>query len=110
MKNKNAEIRNPTATRPWQHVLEAVGGYLCLAANLNFSKHIHGESFNFGPNLSKEYSVLQLVKAMGNHWENIYWKKISKSKKKFYESELLRLNCNKAKKKLKRKIVLGDPA
>ncbi len=35
-KNKKAELRNPNATRPWQHVLEAVGGYLCLAINLRF--------------------------------------------------------------------------
>ena len=105
-KNKKAELRSPNATRPWQHVLEAVGGYLCLAINLSFSKQIHGESFNFGPNLSKEYSVLKLVRAMGDHWENIYWKIIPKSKNKFYESELLRLNCNKAKKILKWKSIL----
>ena len=105
-KNKKAELRNPSATRPWQHVLEAISGYLCLAINLSFSKHIHGESFNFGPNLSKEYSVLELVEAMGKHWKNIKWKKISKFKKKFYESELLRLNCNKSKKILNWKSIL----
>ena len=105
-KNKKAELRNPNATRPWQHVLEAVGGYLCLAINLNFSKHLHGESFNFGPNLSREYSVLELVKTMGKNWKDIYWKIIPKSKKKFYESELLRLNCTKAKKILKWQSIL----
>ena len=105
-KNQKAELRNPNATRPWQHVLEAVSGYLCLAINLNFSKNLHGESFNFGPNLSKEYSVLELVKTMSNYWENIYWKMIPKSKKKFYESELLRLDCSKAKKILKWQSVL----
>ena len=105
-KNKTAKLRNPNATRPWQHVLEAVGGYLCLGINLNYYKYIHGEAFNFGPNLSREYSVLELVKAMSNYWNNIYWKIIPKSKKKFYESELLRLNCNKAKKILKWKSIL----
>ena len=67
---------------------------------------MHGESFNFGPSLSKEYSVLKLVKTMSNNWDNVSWKIIPKSKKKFYESELLRLNCNKAKKILKWKSVL----
>jgi len=105
-KNKKAELRNPNATRPWQHVLEAVGGYLCLAINLSFNKHLHGEAFNFGPNLSREYSVLELVKTMGVYWKNISWKVIPKSRKKFYESELLRLNCNKAKKILKWKNIL----
>jgi len=105
-KNRKAELRNPSATRPWQHVLEAVGGYLCLATNLKFSKKLHGEAFNFGPNLSREYSVLELVKTMGVYWKNISWEVIPKSRKKFYESELLRLNCNKAKKILKWKNIL----
>ena len=41
-KNKKAELRNPNATRPWQHVLEAAGGYLYLAINLSFIKQLHG--------------------------------------------------------------------
>ena len=105
-KGQKAVLRNPRATRPWQHVLEVVGGYLCLAVNLKFNKNLHGESFNFGPGLSKEHSVLELVKTMSNHWNNVFWKIIPKSEKKFYESELLRLNCNKAKKILKWKSIL----
>ena len=105
-KNKKAELRSPKATRPWQHVLEATSGYLCLATNLSLNKYLHGEPFNFGPHLSREYSVLELVKSMGDHWKNISWKVIPKSSKKFHESELLRLNCNKAKKILKWKSIL----
>lgn len=105
-KNKKAKLRNPRATRPWQHVLESVGGYLCLAINLSFNKHLHGEAFNFGPNLSREYSVLELVKTMGVYWKNISWKEMPKFRKEFYESELLRLNCNKAKKIMKWKNIL----
>ena len=105
-KGTKAKLRNPKATRPWQHVLEAVGGYICLAINLKNNKKLHGESFNFGPSLSREYSVLELVQAMGNNWENVSWKTIPKSSKKFYESGLLRLNCNKARKILKWKSIL----
>ena len=101
-----AKLRNPKATRPWQHVLEAVGGYICLAINLKNNQYLHGESFNFGPSLSKEYSVLELVKAMSNNWKKVSWKILPKSKNKFHESGLLRLNCNKAKKNLKWKSVL----
>ena len=43
---------------------------------------------------------------MGVYWKNISWKVIPKFRKKFYESELLRLNCNKAKKILKWKNIL----
>ena len=99
-KNRPARLRNPNSTRPWQHVIEAVGGYLCLAINLKLNKKLHGESFNFGPSLSKEYSVLDLVRGMSRNWKDAYWKADSKSRKGFYESGLLRLNCNKAKKKL----------
>ena len=105
-KNKKAKLRNPDATRPWQHVLEAIGGYLCLAVNLKFNKKLHGESFNFGPNLTREYSVIELVKLMSKYWKNVSWKKMKSSKKKYYESELLRLNCSKAKKHLKWNAVL----
>ena len=83
-KNKKAKLRNPNSTRPWQHVLEAVGGYLCLAINLKFNKNLHGESLNFGPSLSKEYSVLDLVRTMGNYWKNVSWQKVTKSKKKIF--------------------------
>jgi len=105
-KNRTAKLRNPNSTRPWQHVIEAVAGYLCLAINLKFNKKLHGESFNFGPSLSKEYSVLELVKNMSNHWENTSWKNNSKPTKIFFESGLLRLNCNKAKKIIKWKTIL----
>jgi len=106
-KNKKAKLRNPSSTRPWQHVLEAVGGYLCLAINLKLNKKIHGESFNFGPSLSKEYSVLKLVKTISRHWKDVSWERLSKSKRKYYESGLLRLNCNKARKFLKWNTVLN---
>ena len=82
-KNNRVNIRNPKSTRPWQHVLEAVGGYLCLAINLNSNNKIHGESFNFGPSLKKEYSVLDLVRSMSNHWQNVSWQKISTSKRHY---------------------------
>ena len=105
-KNKKAILRNPKSTRPWQHVLEAVGGYLCLAVNLSKNKKIHGESFNFGPNLTREYSVLKLVKTMSKYWKDVSWSS-NKKQKKFFESELLRLNCNKAKKLLQWNSILN---
>lgn len=105
-KNKKVSLRNPNSTRPWQHVLEAVGGYLCLAINLKKNKNLHGESFNFGPNLNKEFSVLELVKSMSKHWGGVFWEK-KNIKKNFFESGLLRLNCNKSKKLLKWKSILS---
>ena len=105
-KGKKAILRNPKSTRPWQHVLEAVGGYFCLAVNLASKDKLHGESFNFGPSLSKERSVLELVKSTSKFWQGTSWKKITVPKNLFFESGLLRLNCNKAKKVLNWKSIL----
>ena len=61
-KNKKVLLRNPNSTRPWQHVLEATRGYLKLAQSLKKNKKLHGEAFNFGPNYTKNYKVLIVVK------------------------------------------------
>ena len=45
--NKSVELRNPYSTRPWQHVLEPLSGYLQLAYKMHNNKELHGESFNF---------------------------------------------------------------
>ena len=99
-KNKKAKIRNPKSTRPWQHVLEAVRGYLRLAECLYSNRKLHGEPFNFGPKQSQNKNVITLVKLMKKFWSNVSWKK-NKSYKEIYESKLLKLNSTKAKKKLK---------
>ena len=105
-RNKKVLLRNPNSTRPWQHVLDAVGGYLKLAACLKINKKLHGEAFNFGPNDIKNYKVLFVVKLMKKYWKKVSWKITPRSKNSFYESNLLKLNVNKAKKKLKWKGVL----
>ena len=106
-KNKKVLIRNPKSTRPWQHVLDAISGYLYLALKLKKNKKLHGQAFNFGPNNIKNYDVMFLVKLMKKKWRKISWKIINKNNKKFYESNLLKLNCNKARKILKWKAVLN---
>lgn len=104
--NKKVVLRSPNSTRPWQHVLEAIWGYLLLASKMKKEKKLHGEVFNFGPINTNNYSVLQVVKTMKKNWEKVSWT-IPKSKKKsFYESSLLKINSNKAKKKIKWKCIL----
>ena len=106
-KNKKVLIRNPKSTRPWQHVLEVVWGYLLLSLKLKNNKILHGEAFNFGPNHKKNYNVMFLVRSMRKYWKKISWKTLNKNKKSFYESNLLKLNCNKAKTKLRWKSILS---
>ncbi len=106
-KKQKVLLRNPSSTRPWQHVLEAVGGYLLFADKLSKNPKLHGEVFNFGPNSRNNFSVLNLVKIMKGHWRNVSWKIIKMNRLKLYESKLLKLNCSKAKKILKWKSILN---
>ena len=99
-KNRKVVIRNPRSTRPWQHVLEAIRGYLTLAVHLYNNHKIHGEPFNFGPKHSQNKSVISLVKLMKKDWSRVTWKE-GKNLKEKYESKLLKLDSSKARKKLK---------
>lgn len=69
------QVRNPVATRPWQHVLEPLGGYLLLAQRLHQHQLSAGatanpwaDAFNFGPQLEANRPVRDLVDAMLQHW------------------------------------------
>ncbi len=94
--NNVVELRNPYSTRPWQHVLEPLSGYLSLAVALSKQPELHGEPFNFGPPAQQNHSVLELVKKMALYWDQVRWVDVSKSVAGPYESGLLKLNCDKA--------------
>ena len=104
-KNKSVLIRNPKSTRPWQHVLEAVHGYLVLGLKLKKNSSLHGQAFNFGPRAGNVKNVLEVINLMKKNWKKVKFKLNSK-KNKYYESSLLRLNSNKAKKLLNWKCIL----
>lgn len=89
-------LRNPHATRPWQHVLEPLSGYMALAVQLSERPELHGEAFNFGPQAQQNKSVLELVIAMQKTWEKVKFEDVSGTSKGPYESGLLKLNCDKA--------------
>ena len=105
-KNKKAIIRNPKSTRPWQHVLEVLFGYLIFAKKLSNNSNFHGEVFNFGPSKNNNFTVIQLVKKINKFWKKISWK-IKNEKDNMTESKLLKLNSGKARKLLKWKTVLN---
>ncbi len=104
--NKKVFLRNPNSTRPWQHVLEVLFGYLKLAYFLKKRFISSNEAFNFGPPKSKKMRVIDLVKQMRIHWKKVEWKLLSERKKTYKEARLLQLNSNKAKRKLKWKCIL----
>ena len=69
-------VRRPEATRPWQHVLEPLGGYLLLAEKLATGGNAFSSSFNFGPALEANRSVRELVDAALAHWPGS-WRDLS---------------------------------
>jgi CDP-glucose 4,6-dehydratase len=95
-KGEKVEIRNPEATRPWQHVLEPLSGYLLLGTELFNSRKKHGESYNFGPPAEQNHSVRNLIDEMAKCWDQVRWKDVSQSKNIIHEASLLKLNCDKA--------------
>ena len=105
--NKNLTLRNPSATRPWQHVFEPLSGYLQLAINLFDSNKLNGQSFNFGPSSEQNYSVKELVEQMSRFWKDSKWTANQEVEEDFYESKLLKLNCEKALFDLNWKSVLN---
>ncbi len=97
--NKTVDIRNPNSTRPWQHVLEPLSGYLTLAIQLNQNESLNGESFNFGPPDSNDFTVKELVDQMSQIWGESSWNDVS-GDEQLKESNLLKLDCEKALKRL----------
>lgn len=100
-------IRNPHATRPWQHVLEPLSGYLALAVALSRDAGLTGEAFNFGPLSDQNHSVSDLLREMQRHWPNAIWQEDANARvDAVYEAGLLKLCCDKALHRLGWKPVL----
>lgn len=93
---KTVQLRNPVSTRPWQHVLEPLSGYITLAMSLHGNSKLHGQPFNFGPNMQQNNSVGELVSAMAKHWDQVRWEDVASQYRGPHESGLLKLNCDKA--------------
>ena len=100
--NKRHFLRNPKATRPWQHVLEPLSGYLLLGDKLinNRLKSNILPSWNFGPKVKNCKNVEYITKILLNNWKKSNLKINVNHKKKYYESKFLSLNIKKAKKEL----------
>ena len=94
---KSVQIRNPQATRPWQHVLEPLSGYLALAADLLAKDTTNnGESFNFGPKAEVNKEVGALIDEMKSLWAGAQVVCDQNHSLKSKEAGLLKLTCDKA--------------
>ena len=97
-KNESVVIRNPKATRPWQHVLEPLSGYLVLAQKMYNDNDKYSEGWNFGPNEKDVKPVDWILDKLIDKWPNANWKLDGESNP--YESGFLQLDITKAKFKL----------
>jgi CDP-glucose 4,6-dehydratase len=88
-------LRNPSAVRPWQHVLEAITGYLLLGMKLHDSPDRFSQPFNFGPQPADHLSVKQVAEIAINIWGSGSWKDVSDNKQP-HEAGLLKLDISKA--------------
>ena len=77
-----------------------------MGNSLHKDDKLHGEAFNFGPNTNEDQSVLDIVKKMSEFWDDVIWD-IENDTQNFYESGLLKLNCDKARSMLDWHAVLG---
>ena len=95
--NKKLKIRNPNSIRPWQHVLEPLGGYIKLAKKIYKKNSNLDQAWNFGPNKSDTKTVEDVVNIFSSKWGNDFSYTFNNSTGP-HEANLLSLDCSKAKK------------
>ena len=98
IKNEKIIIRNPYSTRPYQHVLDCLNGYLILAQK-QYENDTFCGNYNFGPNDESCVSTGELADLFCKFWKSASW--INKSDNGPHEANFLKLDCSKVKSILK---------
>jgi CDP-glucose 4,6-dehydratase len=99
LKGEKVRIRNPQATRPWQHVLEPLAGYLLLAQKLYEEGPDFAEAWNFGPEDTDARPVEWIVKRICTRWGEGAAYEIDPGDHP-HEANYLKLDCSKARARL----------
>jgi len=92
-------IRNPGAIRPWQHVFEALHGYLLLMECMDHNPGAYSQAWNFGPEDRDARDVAWIVEQFADRWEGAEWR-IEPDADHLHEAHLLKLDCSKARREL----------
>ena len=95
---KSLEIRSPAATRPWQHILECLSGYLILGQQLLERNTSMAQAWNFGPDKEGNRQVSQVLAELTANWPNVVWN--CSDMPQPHEAQLLHLDSGKARSKL----------
>ena len=97
-RGESVEIRYPNATRPWQHVLDCLAGYLGLGQRLLERRGMYAEAWNFGPDEFDNRTVAEVLRAMSLHWPLAKWHMSEEAHPQ--EACLLNLDTAKARRRL----------
>jgi len=97
-KNVSLEIRSPQATRPWQHVLESLSGYLFLGQKLLMGDKCFAEAWNFGPSVDGNRTVAEVLMKLQQYWKTMRWHVTEQQQ--LHEANLLYLDSAKANTQL----------
>ena len=95
-RGEDIEIRHPRATRPWQHVLEPLSGYVRLAVALEDKVAPTGSSWNFGPPETAVHEVHEVAGLVAQSWGRPEAVRVGRDTSTMHESQLLQLNSQKA--------------
>jgi CDP-glucose 4,6-dehydratase len=98
--NQPVTVRNPQATRPWQHVLEPLAGYLRLAERLSDEPSKHSRAYNFGPAAEANRSVADLLNELQPHWSGAAGWRDASAGGQPHEAGLLHLVADRAQRDL----------
>ncbi|MDX8392209.1 MAG: CDP-glucose 4,6-dehydratase [Mariprofundaceae bacterium] len=98
-------IRNPDAVRPWQHVFEALHGYLLLLEHMNDDSVFFSQAWNFGPDDEGARDVAWIAEHFASAWGDADWR-IQADAEALHEAGLLKLDCSKARRELSWRPVL----
>jgi CDP-glucose 4,6-dehydratase len=96
--NSKLILRNPKSTRPWQHVLDCINGYL-IAAEYSYKMNKTFNTWNFSPPIKDQIQVIDFVNNMSKNFN--FLNNVIVKKSKLYESKDLNLSANKANRELK---------
>lgn len=97
-KNEKVIIRNPNSSRPWQHVLESLSGYLALGQKLLEGRTEFAEGWNFGPGETGNLNVETIIQKLQQYWRRVEYQLAPRHN--LHEACSLQLDCSKARLKL----------
>jgi CDP-glucose 4,6-dehydratase len=98
-KGETVSLRNPRSTRPWQHVLEPLSGYLALGVKLLQGRKEFAEAWNFAPDADADTTVIEVAEELKKHWKKIKFE-VQENANAPHEASLLKLDATKARMRL----------